>query len=109
MLLTNVTRSASYETLPNHRPFPAVWINKPVQSEPLPVGRRQRNALDGRQKWGCCGSTELAIVVARRSDANFSRKTQHEKLLNFAVPVSKSLTRRWYWFRLYPVIPDTCH
>jgi hypothetical protein len=51
----------------------------------------------------------LAIVVARRSDANFSRKTQHEKLLNFAVPVSKSLTRRWYWFRLYPVIPDTCH
>jgi hypothetical protein len=23
MLLTNVTRSASYETLPNHRPFPA--------------------------------------------------------------------------------------
>jgi hypothetical protein len=27
----------------------------------------KRNPLEERQKWGCCGSTELAIGVARRS------------------------------------------
>ncbi len=44
-----------------------VWINKPV-STPEPLSTlEKRNALEKGQKRGCCGSTELAIVVARRS------------------------------------------
>jgi hypothetical protein len=39
-----------------------VWINKPISTPAsLPA------APEEQQKWGCCGSTELPIVVARRS------------------------------------------
>ena len=39
-----------------------VWINKPVSNpKTLPV------VAEEQQKWGCRGSTELPIVVARRS------------------------------------------
>jgi len=44
-----------------------VWINKPVSTpEPRPV------APEEQQKWGCCGSTESPIVVARRSWSEIS-------------------------------------
>jgi hypothetical protein len=45
----------------------------------------KRNALEKRKTRGCCRSTELAIVVARRSWRDISlRKTQHlENSLNF--------------------------
>jgi len=40
----------------------------------------KRNALEKGKKWGCCGSTALAIVVARRSWREISfGKTQHLK------------------------------
>ncbi len=39
-----------------------VWINKPISTPAsLPA------APEEQQKWGCCGSTELPIVVARPS------------------------------------------
>ena len=72
MLLTNVTRSALYEALPNHRSFPAksgltsrlphrnryLWEEADEQAASL---LEKRNALAERQKRGCCGSTALAI------------------------------------------------
>jgi hypothetical protein len=40
----------------------------------------KRNALEERKKQGCCGSTTLAIVVARPSWRDISlRKTHHFK------------------------------
>jgi len=43
----------------------------------------KRNALEEEQKRGCCRSTELAIVVARRSWREISLwKTQQMKKLN---------------------------
>ena len=48
-----------------------VWINKPV-STPEPSTLEKRNAPEQGQKQGCCGSTELAIVVARRSWSEIS-------------------------------------
>ena len=78
MLLTSVTRSASYEAHPNHRLFPAksgLTSRFPLRNRCLWEGQmkpqrstlEKRNALEEGQKWGCCRSTELAIVVARRS------------------------------------------
>src|SRR6266403_1741293 len=67
MLLTNVTRSASYEALPNHWLFPA----RSGLTSRCPLRKRclweNADAPEQRQKRGCCGSTALAIVVARRS------------------------------------------
>jgi len=74
MLLTNVTRNALYEALPNHRPFPAksgltsrFSLPNRLLWEEAAETAALRNALEERQKRGCCGSTQLAIVVARRS------------------------------------------
>ncbi len=48
----------------------------------------KQNALEERQKRGCCGSTELAIIVARRSWREFlcgklrigtKRKKEHQR------------------------------
>jgi|SRR5215469_7478941 len=96
MLLTNVTRSASYEALPNHRLLPAksgltsrfalrnrrLW-ERADETAAKAVPRR-REFLEGDQlpaaidfgkakcaeegqKRACRRSVELAIVVARRS------------------------------------------
>jgi len=63
-LLINFTRNASYEALPSHRLFPA----QSGLTSRFPL----RNRCCGKwqmkqQKRGCCGSTESAIVAARRS------------------------------------------
>ena len=68
MLLTSVTQSASYEALPNHRPFPAksgLTNRFPLRNRCLWEEADEPAAIYFGKKWGCCGSTELAIVVAR--------------------------------------------
>jgi hypothetical protein len=108
MLLTNVTRSASYEALPNHRPFPAksgltsrfplqnccLW--EEVDETAAIYFGKPKNTLEEGQKWGCCGSTELAIVVARRSWREISLwKTQQMKnSLNFVSTCLKVVDTR---------------
>ena len=78
ILLSNVTRSASYEALPNHRLFPArsgltsrfpfrkrcLWEK---EDETAAIYCERTNQPEKRQKRGCRGPTELPIIVARRS------------------------------------------
>src|SRR5205085_11425678 len=94
MLLTNFTRSASYEALPNHRLFPAkfgltgpLWNRWPQRST-----MKMRNAFEEGQKRGYCGSTELEIVAPRRSWREiFLWKTPtHEKLTKCREHLSQS-------------------
>jgi hypothetical protein len=56
----------------------------------------KRNALEKRKKRGCCGSTALGIVVARRSWREISlQKTQHLKnSLNFVSTCPKVVDTR---------------
>jgi hypothetical protein len=79
-----------------------VWINKPVSSpEALPVGEGDETAaihfgkakcVWGGQKRGCYGSTQWAIVVARRSWQAISwwETQQMKKLTKFHEHLSQS-------------------
>jgi len=93
MLLTNVIRSASYEAFPNHRLFPArsgstnrLW-EKADETAAIYFGKAK--CACGGKKLGCCGSTELAIVVARRSWREISC-CKTEKLTKFREHLSQS-------------------
>src|SRR5437868_14381443 len=100
MLLTNVTRSASYEALPNHRLFPVrsgstsrfplrnrcLW-EKADETAAIYLGKAK--CACGGKKWKCCGSTGSAIVVARRSWREISW-WETEKLTKFREHLSQS-------------------
>src|SRR5487761_1023358 len=105
MLLINVTRSASYETLPNRRLFPArsgltsrfplrnrSWWEEADEQQRSTL--EKRNTLEEGQKRGCCGSTELGIVVPRalwreifcRKRGTGTKKEKREKGVSFYRP-----------------------
>jgi hypothetical protein len=77
--VTELAVDASYEALPSHPSFPArsgLTSRSPLRNRypweeadetaAIYFGKK-RKALEEGQKRGCCRSTELAIVVTRRS------------------------------------------
>jgi hypothetical protein len=68
----------------------AIWIRRTgtMHMKQQRATLEKRNAPKKRQKRGCCGSTELPIVVARRSWSEISGGT-----VGTLIPQTKKLTK----------------